>query len=259
MLSAVSRLLPPPLVADWQNPLLFSWPVADAALDPLLPPGLVLDRWEDSAYVSLVGLRFDNVRVFGVPAPRRAYDEINLRFYVRRQAGNADGRPGVVFVRQLVPHRLTALSARVMYGEPFETAPTGHEFQGYDSSGMALPACVAYHWDEQGRRQRFWASSDAAPVNVAPGSLEEFLTRRYWGYNGKPGAGARTYRLTRTDWPVRRASQWGIDCDFSNVYDAPLSAIIREKPASVLLAAGSRAAVSLPSALPEDHPVPKIP
>ncbi len=247
---AVSRLLPPPLVADWQNPLLFSWPVADAALDTLLPPGLELDRWEDSAYVSLVGLRFDNVRVFGVPAPRRAYDEINLRFYVRRRSGDRDGRPGVVFVRQLVPHRLTALAARVMYREPFETAPTGHEFYGYDSSGTALPARVAYHWDEQGRRQLFWASSDDAPVNVATGSLEEFLTRRYWGYNGKPAAGARTYHLTRPDWPVRQASQWGIDCDFSDVYDTPLAAIIQETPALVLLATGSRAAVSLPVALP---------
>ena len=249
---AFSRLLPPPLVADWHNPLLFSWPVADAALDRLLPPGLELDRWEHSAYVSLVGLRFDNVRVFGVPAPQRAYDEINLRFYVRRRCGvgDMDGRPGVVFVRQLVPHRLTALAARVMYGEPFETVPTGHKFYGYDSSGMALPACVAYHWDGQGRRQQFWASSDDAPVNVAPGSLEEFLTCRYWGYNGKPGARVRTYRLTRTDWPVRRASHWGIDCDLSDVCDTALAAIIQETPASVLLATGSQAAVGLSSTLP---------
>ena len=247
---AVSRLLPPPLVADWQNPLLFSWPVADAALDPLLPSGLVLDRWEDSAYVSLVGLRFDNMRVFGVPAPRRAYDEINLRFYVRRRSGDEDGRPGVVFIRQLVPHRLTALAARVMYGEPFETAPTGHEFYGYDSSRVALPACVAYHWDEQGRRQQFWASSDAAPVDTAPGSLEEFLTTRYWGYNGKPGAGVRTYHLTRPNWQLCRASRWGIDCDFSEVCGGRLNEALRKAPASVLLATGSRAAVSLPSALP---------
>ena len=249
---AFLRLLPPPLVADWQNPLLFSWPVADAALDPLLPPGLELDRWEDSAYVSLVGLRFENVRVFGVPAPRRAYDEINLRFYVRRRSGDGDkdGRPGVVFVRQLVPHRLTALAARVMYGEPFETAPTGHKFYGYHSSATALPSCVAYNWDGQGRRQQFWASSDASPVNVGPGSLEEFLTRRYWGYNGKPGARARAYQLTRPDWQVRGASRWGMDCDFSGVYGTALAAIIQDTPASVLLATGSQAAVGLPSTLP---------
>lgn len=247
---AVSRVLPPPLVAEWQNPLLFSWPVADAALDPWLPPGLELDRWEGSAYVSLVGLRFDNVRVFGVPAPRRAYDEINLRFYVRRVAGDGDGRPGVVFVRQLVPHWLTALAARVMYGEPFETAPTGHEFSGCGAAGTVPFACVAYHWDEQGRRQRFWASSDEAPMIVAPGSLGEFLTSRYWGYNRKPASGVRTYYLTRPDWQVRQASRWGINCDFSEVCGGRLTDALRKAPASVLLATGSRTAVSLPAALP---------
>ena len=250
MLSAVARLLPPPLVADWQNPLLFSWPVADAALDPLLPPGLELDRWEDSAYISLVGLRFDNMRVFGVPALRRAYDEINLRFYVRRRVVGEDGRPGVVFLRQLVPHRLTELAARVMYGEPFETAPTGHEFHGHYASGTMLADCVAYHWCEKGRRQRFWAAADEAPMIAEPGSLGEFLTSRYWGYNGKPSAGVRTYHLTRPDWQVRQASRWGIDCDFSEVCGGQLTEAMRKAPAAVLLATGSRTAVSLPFGLP---------
>lgn len=219
-------------------------------MEPLLPPGLVIDHWQGRAYVSLVGLRFDNLRVFGVPALPRAYDEVNLRFYVRRRSGDEDSRPGVVFLRQLVPHRLTALAARVMYGEPFETAPTGHEFHGCDAAGTAPAACVAYHWDEQGRRQRFWASADDAPTNTAPGSLEEFLTGRYWGYNGKPAAGVRTYHLTRPVWQVRPASRWGIDCDFSEVCGGRLTEAMQNTPASVLLATGSRTAVSLPVALP---------
>ena len=219
-------------------------------MEPLLPPGLITDHWQGHAYVSLVGLRFDNVRVFGVPAPRRAYDEINLRFYVRRAKVNEDGRPGVVFIRQFVPHRLTALAARAMYGEPFETARTGHEFYACDSSGAALPACVSYHWDEKGRRQRFWASAGDAPANALPGSLEEFLTRRYWGYNGKLDGRVRAYQLSRPDWQVRRASRWGIDCDFSEACGGRLTEAMQETPASVLLATGSRAAVSLPSTLP---------
>lgn len=219
-------------------------------MEPLLPPGLVIDHWQGRAYVSLVGLRFDNVRVFGVPAPRGAYDEINLRFYVRWRAGDMDSRPGVVFIRQLVPHRLTALAARAMYREPFETAPTGHAFHGGDAAGAALAACVAYHWDEKGRRQRFWASADEAPMNTAPGSLEEFLTSRYWGYNGKPATGVRTYHLTRSNWQVRHAFQWGFDCDFSEVCGGCFNEAMRKVPASVLLATGSRAAVSLPVALP---------
>ncbi|MYC33200.1 MAG: DUF2071 domain-containing protein [Chloroflexi bacterium] len=242
--------MPAALTANWINPLLFSWPVEDAVLEPLLPPGLVIDHWQGRAYVSLVGLRFDNLRVLGVPALPRAYNEINLRFYVRRRSGDEDSRPGVVFCRQLVPHRLTALAARVMYGEPFETVPTGHVFSGSYAAETLLPACVEYHWDENGRRHQFWASADEAPMIAPPGSLGEFLTSRYWGYNGKPAADVRTYHLTRPAWQVRQASRWGIDCDFSDVCGGRFTEAMRTVPASVLLATGSKTAVSLPVALP---------
>ena len=242
--------MPAALTANWINPLLFSWPVDDAVLQPLLPPGLVIDHWQGRAYISLVGLRFESLRVFGVPILPRRYDEVNLRFYVRRPSGHGDGHPGVVFIRQIVPHRLTAFAARVMYGEPFETAPVGHEFYGCDAAGTAPANCVAYHWQAPGRRQRFWASADDAPTAAAPGSLEEFLTRRYWGYNGKIGAGVKTYHLTRPAWRTRQASRWGIDCDFSEVGGGRLAETMRKTPASVLLATGSRTAVSLPAPLP---------
>ena len=242
--------MPAALTANWINPLLFSWPVDDAVLDPLLPAGLAIDHWQGRAYISLVGLRFEGLRVFGIPVLPRRYDEVNLRFYVRRPGDGDDARPGVVFIRQLVPHRLTALAARVMYGEPFETAPVGHEFHGCDAARTDLAACVAYHWEARGHRQRFWASADGGPMDTAPGSLEEFLTARYWGYNGKTGAGVRAYCLTRPAWQVSRASQWGIDCDFNEVGGSRLAEAMGKAPASVLLATGSRTAISLPATLP---------
>ena len=242
--------MPAALTANWINPLLFSWPVDDAVLEPMLPPGLVIDRWQGRAYISLVGLRFEGLRVLGIPALPRRYDEVNLRFYVRRPADGDDEWPGVVFIRQLVPHRLTALAARVMYGEPFTFARTGHEFEGLEADESDSRRRVAYHWQHAGRRQRFWAESDQTLTYAIPGSLEEFLTARYWGYNGKTGTGVRTYHLTRPAWPVCRASRWGIHCDFSDVCGGRIAEAMGKAPASVLLAAGSRTAVSLPVMLP---------
>ncbi|MXZ92819.1 MAG: DUF2071 domain-containing protein [Chloroflexi bacterium] len=242
--------MPAALTANWINPLLFSWPVDDAVLEPLLPPGLAIDHWQGRAYISLVGLRFEGLRVLGIPVVPCRYDEVNLRFYVRRPSDGADARPGVVFIGQIVPHRLTALAARVMYGEPFTVARTGHEFEGLEADESDSRRRIAYHWHNAGRRQRFWAESGQTPTYANPGSSEEFLTARYWGYNRKTGAGVRTYHLTRPIWPVRRASQWGIDCDFSEVGGGRLTEAMGKAPASVLLATGSRAAVSLPVALP---------
>ena len=252
MLSAVSRLLPPALDADWHHPLLFSWTIDEAVLQPLVPDGLELDRWEDRTLVSLVGLRFERVRLFGIPAPQGSYAEINLRFYVRRKAGYGDPHPGVVFIRQLVPHRATAFVARVFYGEPFAAEATGNQFDfdPSDEERSDWPSRIAYRWGAPGRQKQFWGESSHEPRNPPVGSLEEFLTRRYWGYNGKPGRRTKAYHLTRPDWLVQTARDWGILGDVGEGCDPRIVEAMRETPVSVLFAAGSRSSVSLPERLP---------
>src|SRR5438128_2571069 len=80
--------------------------------DPLVPCGVELDLWEGAALVSMVGFLFLDCRVLGVPVPfHRNFEEVNLRFYVRRKAGG-EWRRGVVFIREIVPRRAIALVAR---------------------------------------------------------------------------------------------------------------------------------------------------
>lgn len=249
MISAVSRLLPPALAADWRNPLIFSWPVSDKVLEPMVPAGLELDRWEGNAYVSLVGLRFERVRVFGLPSPQGAYDEINLRFYVRRDRTSSDSGAGVVFIRQLVPQRMTAWAARIMYREPFEAVRTGHRFSETGSANVPAPDYVAYHWRRGERQQRFWARAVCEPEGAQAGSVEDFLTNRYWGYNGNPKAGTRTYHLSRREWKLRKAAEWGLECDLNEEYGGCLGNELRAPPISVLIATDCRAEVGLPMVL----------
>lgn len=240
------------LAARWRSVALLSWPVADRLLEPLLPGGLEIDRWGGAAYVSLVGLWFDDVRVFGIPAPARRYEEVNLRFYVRRPPDADGGGPGVIFIRQLVPHRMTAFLARRIYGEPFLTVPMCHRFGGADAADPSGQCRVEYGWQSHGRQHGFWLESDAAPGYVARGSLEEFLTARHWGYNGKPGAGARAYNLTRPPWLIRRAGAWGMDCDFVSLYGPELGSVMAGPPASALLASGSCTKLNWPTKLKDD-------
>ena len=80
---------------------------------PLIPPGTELDLWQGRALVSVVGFRFLNTRVLGLPIPfHRNFEELNLRFYVRRRA-EGGWRRGVVFIREVVPRRAIAIVARV--------------------------------------------------------------------------------------------------------------------------------------------------
>ena len=256
----------PFLTALWRRPLLLSWPAPDAALLPLLPAGLCLDRWQGNAYISLVGIGFADTRVWGLPAYPRRYAQVNLRFYVRRRDTGCPA-PGVVFIRQIVPHRITAAAARILYGEPFtrrpvvcEIAPPGSGIS--DAGGNGSGGSVAYRWqDANGRWRSFRASAPSVAgagdcygdVNrngvAAPGSLADFLTARYWGYNGKPDGPTRAYRVTRSPWRLQPGAAVATDVDFAAEYGPALAAAMSGPPASALLAAGGRARIHLPRRL----------
>ena len=112
----------PFLTAVWSDLILISYAVPDEALTPYLAPGLEPDRWEGSAWCSLVAFNFEQARVLGwsVPYPRSLCDfpEFNLRLYVTQ-----GGRRGVVFVRELAPNPLVCGLAKLLYNEPYTAVP----------------------------------------------------------------------------------------------------------------------------------------
>ncbi|HXT48296.1 MAG TPA: DUF2071 domain-containing protein, partial [Gemmatimonadaceae bacterium] len=108
------------LTAEWRYLVMLNYEVDAAMLRPLVPRGTELDLWEGRALASVVGFRFLRTRLLGVPVPfHRDFEEVNLRFYVRRVTPNGDARRGVVFVRELVPRAAIAYTARAVYNEPY--------------------------------------------------------------------------------------------------------------------------------------------
>ena len=99
---------------------MLNYEVEPNLLSRYVPPGTALDSFKGRTYVSLVGFRFCRTKLLGCfPAPFHAnFDEVNLRFYVRRKAGN-DERRGVVFIAEVVPRRAIAATARLAYGENY--------------------------------------------------------------------------------------------------------------------------------------------
>ncbi len=115
------------LTARWQSLVLLNYRCPAELLRPLVPAGTELDDWHGVPLVSLVGFRFLDTRVRGLGIPgHRSFEEVNLRFYVRREA--SDGvRRGVVFIRELVPRSLVAAAARFLYNEPYQALPMVHD------------------------------------------------------------------------------------------------------------------------------------
>ena len=99
------------LTGEWRYLALLNWRVDPGLLEPLVPRGTTLDRWQGATYVSLVGFLFRDTRVLGVPVPlHRDFEEVNLRFYVRREV-DGEVRRGVTFIKEIVPRRAIAGSA----------------------------------------------------------------------------------------------------------------------------------------------------
>ena len=101
---ALDNSLPPVfLTAWWRNLVMLNYEVDARILAPFVPPGIELDAWQGKTLASIVAFDFADVRVLDRSIPlHRDFEEMNLRFYVRRKT--ADGwRRGVVFVKELVP------------------------------------------------------------------------------------------------------------------------------------------------------------
>lgn len=226
------------LAAEWRRLVMLSYETDPDVLRPLVPRGVELDTWDGRHLVSMVGFQFLDTRLLGVPVPfHRDFDEINLRFYVRRRAD--DGwRRGVVFVREIVPRWALATVARVAYGENYVARPMRHRIDLHD--GEVTPGgLVEYAWRDAGAWHRVGASVRGGAEPPVAGSQEEFVTEHYWGYAAQRGGGTVEYRVEHPSWQVRQAGDAVLECDVAAVYGQPFAESLGAEPFSAFVADGS--------------------
>jgi uncharacterized protein len=229
-------MLKPFLTADWRYLAMLNFAVDPVLLAPFVPTGTELDYFGHETFLSVVGFLFLNTRVLGVAVPlHRDFEEVNLRFYVRRKS-IAGWKRGVVFVRELVPRRAVATVARVFYGERYSAMPMQHAIKDDGKSVF-----VEYQW----RRRKKWESLCMTAVgqasSVAFGSPEEFITEHYWGYTAGQPTGE--YRVEHPRWKVWPATTAKFDADVSTLYGEQFVAPLSAPPASSFIAAGSHVQV----------------
>jgi uncharacterized protein YqjF (DUF2071 family) len=118
------------LSAEWRDLMMLNYEVDPRILREYVPRGVELDAFDGRTFVSLVGFRFLRTKLYGfLTVPFHSnFDEVNLRFYVRRRGGGEERR-GVVFIRELVPRVAIARFARLMYGEKYDACPIEHRIE----------------------------------------------------------------------------------------------------------------------------------
>lgn len=241
--TTVMPLSPAPfLTAEWRDLAMLNYAIDPAILRPFVPDGTELDDWRGRTFVSMVGFLFLDTRVMGVPIPfHRNFEEVNLRFYVRRRA--PDGwRRGVVFVKEIVPHAAIALTARTLYGENYVALPMRHRIAPEALS--AASRSVAYFWRIHGRENSIGLSVRDEPAEPTPGTDAEFITEHYWGYGRRRNRQTTEYRVDHPRWRVSAGSEPRLDCDVGDLYGPQFVESLAAHPASAFLAEGSRIVVS---------------
>lgn len=215
-----------------------NYEIAPSAIQPFVPRGTELDFCAGRCLISIVGFQFLDTRLLGIPVPfHRDFEEVNLRFYVRRLV-DGEERRGVVFVKEIVPRRALALVANAVYNEKYVAMPMSHDDQ------LGEPArSIAYAWRHGGRWSRIHAEVAGEAFEPADTSEEAFITEHYWGYTAQRDGSTLEYRVEHPRWKVWNAARVELDCDAGALYGDVFRGCLAARPISCFVADGSAVSV----------------
>lgn len=217
---------------------MINYEINPAILLPLVPNGTELDSWQGKTFVSVIGFLFLNTKVIGIPIPfHRNFEEVNVRFYVRRK-GEEGWRRGVVFIKEIVPKIVIATLASLVYNENYIAMPMRHRIE-LESGSLKKNGSVEYAWRYKGRWNNLHVKTICDPYVTSAGTEEEFITEHYWGYASLRDGCSVEYRVEHPRWLVWRVSESSLDCNIVGLYGREFADCLGSTPSSAFLAKGS--------------------
>ncbi|OYU79526.1 MAG: hypothetical protein CFE23_13560 [Flavobacterium sp. BFFFF1] len=222
------------LKAAWKNLGIINYEIDPAILEPYVPKGTTLDFWNGKCYVSVIGFLFADVRILGIKFPYHVnFEEVNLRFYVKRTEKGKDKR-GVVFIKEIVPKPAISIVANLLYNEHYETLKMSHSF-----AETADNYIFTYNWFPKKQANTIRFEMKKEPIAIPEGSEAEFITEHYFGYTKVNGDKTFEYEVTHPRWQQYEVTDYGLEVDFEQNYGKAFSFLKNQKPISVMVAKGS--------------------
>lgn len=226
------------LTARWENIIMANYEVNPEVLKAYLPKGVELDFYDNKTFVSLVGFIFKRTKIFNIPIPFLGiFEEINLRFYVKRTEGNTIKR-GVVFINETVPYQAVAWLANKLYKEHYTAIPTKSLLVN-----SPFTKEIKYEWKINKTWNHLSVNSSTENKDMQPGSIEEFIFEHYYGYTKVNEQISQEYRVNHPRWQINQIHNYSIDCDFESMYGKDFSSLTGQKPHSVIISDGSAVSV----------------
>lgn len=241
------------LTAHWSSLLMLNYEIDPARLESRLPKGCELDFFERRCFVSVVGFWFSKTRVHGFKVPLHgAFEEVNLRFYVRSKV-DGEWRRGVVFIKELVPKAAVVAVARAVYNENYHATKMRHEVPP-NGVERAAGERIAYYWRHDG----YWneVSGVIADRAIVPelGTESWFITEHYWGYVRGVDGSTLEYQVEHPSWAVAPIEQPKLSCTTDRLYGDEFADVLSPPPSSAFVAVGSDVSVYPARTVPGSEP-----
>lgn len=223
------------LTAEWNDLAMFNYEIDPKILENYVPKGTEIDLWNDKCYISLIGFMFENVKVLGIKVPFHInFEEVNLRFYVKRYE-NGIWKRGVVFIKEIVPKHAITIVANTLYNEHYQTMKMLHSRTESETSKS-----FKYEWFKDAKWNSIAMKTDKKAIPIEPNSEAEFITEHYFGYTNYNKDKSIEYAVSHPRWEQLKVIESKIDVDFESIYGKDFKFLQDLKPTSEFLALGSK-------------------
>jgi uncharacterized protein YqjF (DUF2071 family) len=226
------------LTAEWNDLVMFNYEINPEILENYTPKGTELDLWNGKCYLSLIGFMFENVKVLGIKVPFHVnFEEVNLRFYVKRYENNKWKR-GVVFIKEIVPKHAITIVANTLYNEHYQTLKMRHSRIENETSKT-----FQYEWLKDSKWNSISMTTEKTAIPIELNSEAEFITEHYFGYTNYNKEKSIEYAVSHPRWEQFKVIESAIDVDFESIYGKDFKFLKDLKPTSEFLALGSKISI----------------
>jgi uncharacterized protein len=223
------------LTCEWRKVAFANYIVPPEVVKKYLPAHTKLDFYNGNCFMSLVGFKFKNVAIAGVKVPHYSdFEEINLRFYVKRFDGSK-WRKGTVFISQIVNKSALGIFANILVRENYQVLPTSCKtLEGENALD------VKYSWTYKKEEQHLRVKSDRVASPFTAHSESAFILDRFYGYGKIDEKTSNEYGIAHSSWHTYTVNEYSIHVDFARQFGAEFSMLSSMTPHSVLLTEGSK-------------------
>lgn len=227
------------LTCEWRKLAFANYIIPPEILEKYLPAHTKLDYFNGNCFVSLVGFQFRNIKVAGVKVPFYSdFEEINLRFYVKRFDG-AEWRKGTVFLSEIVNKKALGLLANTLAREHYQILPTSQEIRETEDR-----LDVNYSWKFREKEQFLRVIGSKLITPYEQHSESDFILDRLYGYGRINEEVSNEYSISHNTWQTYEVREYSINVDFMRQFGPEFSILTSMTPHSVLLAEGSKVQVN---------------